>query len=124
MGYYKIKNITPQLGKRHHKLNTTQIIEITNNFKTEKISVAPNSEFLLETNFLPIALHKLRSEGLVSIVELDKNTYHKVVNEQESAKKKSISQSQPQLTENKPVEPTEAEDRGKKYYQKNSKKDK
>lgn len=113
MGYYKIQNITSQLPKRHAKTNSVQVIDITDNFKTEKISLSPNEEFLIETNFLPISIHKLRSEGIVTVIEMDKNSYHKVVNEQV---KKKLAQQQP---ESKVVvaEPTIdlSEDKSKKY---------
>lgn len=113
MGYYKIMNITDQLPKRHAKTNTVQVIDITDNFKTEKISLSPKQEFVLETNFLPISLHKLRSEGVVTVIELDKNTYHRVVNEQV---KKKLDQQQ---SESKVVVVDSAEDlsedKSKKY---------
>lgn len=102
MGHYKIQNITNTLPKRHAKLNSTHAIKIDDSFKSQTITILPNEEFLLETNFLPMKLHKLRAEGLISIIEMDKDSYHKLVNE---SKKKST----PQLTENKPVVQSVAE---------------
>lgn len=87
MGFYKIQNITNLLGKRHAKLNTTQIIDVADSYKNQKFNLAPADEFVIESNFLPISLHKLRTEGLISVIEIDKNTYINVINE--ISKKKS-----------------------------------
>jgi len=117
MGYFKIKNITNLLPKRHAKINTIQSIEIVDSFKAQKFDISPDEEFILESNFLPIHLHKLRSEGLISVIEMDKNSYHAVINEQS---KKKLELQQP---ENKDVEES-AEEKTKKSTMKVFKKDK
>lgn len=77
MGYFQITNITNDLGKRHIKVNTTQYVDMKNNFKEDRLPIAPGGEIFIESTHLPISVHKLRSEGLVSVVELDKNTYER-----------------------------------------------
>ncbi len=82
MGYYKIKNITDLLGKRHSKVNSTQSIEIVDSFKKQVISLPPKGEFVVQCTFLPISIHKLRTEGIVSVIEIDKNTYINIATNQ------------------------------------------
>lgn len=124
MGYFKIKNTTTLLPKRHGKVNTTQSIEIKDGFAVKVIDINPNEEFLLETSFLPISLHKLRAEGVVSIIELDKNSYHRDI----EAKKKSNPSpiALPQGIDNKVVDETiedSSDERKKKNSPKFNKKD-
>lgn len=104
MGYYKITNITPTLGKRHIKANTSQFVEISDKYKVSKIEIVPNGEIFLEVNFLPVAIQKMRTEGLITVVELDKNNFQKYAQGQEAAKKKLIAASQPQKPDTKAVE--------------------
>ena len=120
MGYFKIKSLTPELGKRHNKVNTTLYVEISSNFKDDRIAINPGAEIFLESLHLPISVHKLRSEGLVSVVELDKNSYIKNRAAADAAKKKLTQPVLPQVVENKVV----VEDKVKKYQQKFTKKDK
>lgn len=117
MGYYKIKNVTDTLAKRHAKVNTIQNIDISDSFKNKLVAIAPTEEFLLESNFLPISLHKLRSEGLINIVEMDKNSFHKLFNEQQKR------DSNLQLAETKIVEEKAIEEKLKKPIIKFVKKD-
>lgn len=124
MGYFKIKNTTTLLPKRHGKVNTTQSIEIKDGFAVKIIDINPNEEFLLETGFLPISLHKLRAEGVVSIIELDKNSYHRDI----EAKKKSNPSpvESPQVIDTKVIDEIiedSSEERKKKNSQKFTKKD-
>jgi len=99
MGYYKIKNITNLLPKRHAKLNTAQSFEI----KTSKVTLEPNGECALECNFLPISLHKLRAEGTVSVIEIDKNTFIKICAAHDKAKSALVKPATPKK-ETKKVE--------------------
>lgn len=117
MGYYKIKNVTDTLAKRHAKVNTTQNIDISDSFKSQLVSIAPSEEFLLESNFLPISLHKLRSEGLINIIEMDKNSFHKLFNEQQKK------DSNLQLVETNVVEEKPNEEKSKRNITKFTRKD-
>lgn len=78
MAYYKITNITNGLGKRHPRFNTIQSIDFREGNKKESINVLPGADLLMESSHLPIGAHKLRSEGLITVVELDKNTFMKM----------------------------------------------
>lgn len=114
MGYYKIKNITNDLGKRHGKVNTTQTIEFKDIISVNSISIAPGAEITVEANYLPITAQKLRTEGLITIVEIDKNTYQKMLNNQESKKRvEKVASAQ------QPAKVSDSEDKVKKYKQKN-----
>lgn len=93
MGYYKIKNITNNLAKRHAKLNTSQVVDLSTGINAQSITIAPDQEILLESNFLPVSLHKLRTEGLMTIVEIDKNTYQKFLNEQTAKNSQQVADS-------------------------------
>lgn len=75
MAYYKITNITNGLGKRHPRFNTVQIIEFRTGNKKESVNVLPGAEILMESSHLPMGAHKLRSEGLITVVEIDKTSF-------------------------------------------------
>jgi len=113
MGYYKIKNMTNTLGKRDSKVNTTQNIEFKDIIGASMIVIEPGNEIVIEATYLPVSAQKLRAEGLIMVVEIDRNTYQKLLNDQDS-----------RITENKPVieiEPqklTESDDKSKKNKEK------
>jgi hypothetical protein len=86
MAIFKIKNNTDQLGKRHPRYNTTQIIEFKDTLASDKVSVAPGAEIIVESEFLPKSAHKLRTEGFITVQEIDKNTYQRLINEKEAQK--------------------------------------
>lgn len=91
MGFFKIRNITSLLSKRDAKFNSTLPISMkSSQFKKEKVSLAPDAEFAMEANFLPIELHKLRSEGFVSILEISKDEFLAI--QSNDLKTKSVSQ--------------------------------
>ena len=119
MGYFKIKNITTELGKRHVKVNSTQYIEIKSNFAGDRIALNPNGEVFIESNHLPFSVHKLRSEGLVSVVELDKNSYIKLRDAANPPKNNLTTTTSAQTIESKVV----MEDKSKRTAQKFGKKD-
>jgi hypothetical protein len=78
MAYFKIRNNTSNLGKRHPRFNTTQIIEHKDLLGTHQTVIAPNVEIIIESEYLPISAHKLRAEGYVTVQEIDKNTFQKL----------------------------------------------
>lgn len=92
MGYYKIKNITNELGKRHGRVNTPQKIEFKDIIGSSTIHINPGVEITIETNYLPITAQKLRTAGLITIIEIDRETYQKQLKEQEAKNvKESVS---------------------------------
>ena len=79
MAYFKIKNITNSLGKRHPRFSTPQIIETKGLITTEKTIVQPGHEVIIESDFLPVSAQQLRLKGFVLIQEINKNDYLKSV---------------------------------------------
>lgn len=84
MAYFKITNITDGLGKRHPRFNTVQNIEFRTGNKKESVTVLPGAEILMESSHLPMGAHKLRSEGLITVVEIDKNTFMRMTQVQKA----------------------------------------
>lgn len=111
MGYYKIKNITNDLGKRHPKVNTVLTIDFKDMINSSVVRINPGFEVTVETNYLPISAQKLRAEGLITVVEIDKNSYQKMLNSQESKKtEKVVTSEQPKSSE--------SENKSKKFKEK------
>jgi len=111
MGYYIIKNITNELAKRHSKINTAQKIEFKDIIGSSSVSINTGAEITLETNYLPVTAQKLRTEGLITIVEIDRDTYQKQLNAQDA---KIYKESQDRNIEKSP-EMVEEDDSMKKY---------
>lgn len=84
MAYYKIKNITNTLGKRDSKSNTAQNIEFKDIIGASNISITPGGEIVIEATYLPVSAQKLRAEGIITVVEIDRNTYQKLLNAQDA----------------------------------------
>lgn len=83
MAYYKLKNTTNTLGKRDMNLNTVQSIGFKDIIGVQSISINPGSEIIIEATYLPVAAQKLRADGLIAVVEIDKNAYLKLLKAQE-----------------------------------------
>lgn len=111
MGYYKIKNITNELSKRHGRVNTVQKIDFKDIIGSSTMTINPGAEITVETNYLPIGAQKLRTEGLITIIEIDRDTYQKQLNAQDA---KNHKESQSAATK-KSVETVEEENLVKKY---------
>jgi hypothetical protein len=84
MAYYKIKNTTNELGKRHPAGNTVQTIEFKGIVESSSIQLQPGMEMLIQTNHLPVSAQKLRTAGYLQIIEIDAATYHSALNVSES----------------------------------------
>lgn len=84
MGYYKLKNITNTLGKRDMNLNTVQNITFKDIIGVNNIALNPGSEIIIEATYLPVSAQKLRADGLITVVEIDKNAYQKLLNAQDA----------------------------------------
>jgi hypothetical protein len=111
MGYYKIKNITNDLGKRHPKVNTVLTIDFKDLINSSAVKINPGFEITVETNYLPITAQKLRAEGLITVVEIDKNSYQKLLNSQEGKKNEKVVSTQ----QSKNIE---SDNKSKKYKEK------
>lgn len=84
MGYFKIKNITNALGKRHPRFNTPQIIETKGLLSTDKTIIHPGHEIIVESEFLPVSAQQLRLKGFLIVQEINKNDYLKHVKAREA----------------------------------------
>jgi len=84
MGYFKIKNITNSLGKRHPRFNTTQVIETKGLISSVKTSIFPGAEIIIESEFLPVSAQQLRLKGFLIVQEINKNDYLKHVKAREA----------------------------------------
>lgn len=84
MAYFKIKNITNSLGKRHPRFNTPQLIETKGMLTVEKTLIQPGTEIIIESDFLPVSAHQLRVKGYVIVQEINKTEYIKSVNAKEA----------------------------------------
>jgi hypothetical protein len=117
MPYFKIKNHTNILGKRHPRFNTPQIIEYKSTINTEKVTINPGAEIIIESAFLPVSAHQLRVKGLIIVEEIDKTAFLKSVKAREAqvlAEVASVKSGEPA----KGVSISEGEEKTKKNKQK------
>jgi len=77
MGYYKIKNITNLLGKRHLSKNTTLDVEYSSGYKKESFLLNVGGIAYFEAGNLPFNIHKLRMKNMITVVEVSKNEFYK-----------------------------------------------
>lgn len=84
MAYFKIKNCTNILGKRHPRFNTPQIIETKGLVGVEKTIIQPGVEIIVESALLPVSAHQLRVKGFIIVQEIDKTAYLKSVKTREA----------------------------------------
>jgi len=70
MNTYKITNTTHLLGKRDFKANSILDIEYINGLMKQNIKLKPNESVYITINSLPISIHKLRVNGLVTVMEV------------------------------------------------------
>ena len=75
MVYYKVRSLTSKLSKRHAMKDATLNIEYRESFKQKKYELTPNGVLYISSPSLPVNLHKLRMQKMVTIVELSKNTF-------------------------------------------------
>lgn len=104
MAYFRITNNTLNLGKRHPRFNTAQSIEYKDLLGVHKNTIHPGTEIIIESEFLPVSAHKLRAEGFITVQEIDKNSYQKLVLAKEEFAKvepivtSTVSTDDPQVT--------------------------
>lgn len=110
MSYFKIKNITNSLGKRHPRFNTTQVIGYKSLLGNNEVSILPGTEIIIESEFLPASAQQLRIKGFVIVQEIDKTTYLKSV----KAREAEIVAEEASVKDVEPVKTQEVEDRSKK----------
>lgn len=87
MAYYKIKNITGSLAKRHQNKDTELKVEYVVGLQKKIFNLPVGQELVLSCRTLPIQIHTLRLKGLVSVTEISENEFMKL--QKPSAKKTS-----------------------------------
>jgi hypothetical protein len=97
----------------HSKVNTAQNIEIKDIIGSSNVSISPGGEIVIEATYLPISAQKLRAEGIIMVVEIDRNTYQKLLNAQDTR----IAESVP-VTPAEPAKVKDVEDKNKKSREK------
>lgn len=112
MGYYKIKNITNTLAKRHPNKNSAVKISLHDGLKKSEYEISSGEEIAMECQTIPVDLQKLRIKGHVTIVEMSKNNFLSQLKEsqkpeqseekeEKSSKKKSTTTSSTKSTTRK-----------------------
>ena len=70
MTHYKITNLTNTVGKRDLKYNTTLGIDYVDAMQKKKIEIKPGETVYLTIASLPLSVHKLRVNKLISVIEI------------------------------------------------------
>jgi hypothetical protein len=109
MKYFKINNLTNTLKKRDVRFNTVLDISYIDGMIKKIKKVYPDQVLFLELPSLPLSLHKMRINGLVTVTEINKNEF---LFEQNKEKQKKIVPKEIKVSEKKETKPT------KKYYKK------
>lgn len=75
MGYYKIKNITNNLGKRDTNKDLTLNVEYNVGFQKKYKKLPPNEEIIMQCKSLPASIHTLRVKKFIKINEISENEF-------------------------------------------------
>ena len=89
MAYYKIKNVTSGLAKRHPQKSTVLEIKYNSGFNISTHNLRPGQEIIIECKNIPVGLRNLRLKKLVTLREISENEFLKLKNPK--PKKKVIS---------------------------------
>jgi hypothetical protein len=111
--YYKIINVTSNLGKRHPKKNSTLNIQYGNGFQLMEKKLAPGSEMFIICNHLPKNIQKLSLEKLVIINRVTENEYKRTQRKASTPQKVDKPEEVKEITE-------VPEEKPKKKYRKKS----
>ena len=85
MAYYKIRNITNTLPKRHESKDKVLNIIYNVGFIPKNYSLAIGNEMIISCGKLPTNIHKLRAKRLITVQEISENDFLK--NQRPKAKK-------------------------------------
>ena len=89
MSYYKIKNITGKLPKRHINKDMDLKIEYHVGFQKKYHTLGADNEIVLSCRILPVSIHSLRAKQLINVVEISENEFMRL--QKPSAKKAPVS---------------------------------
>lgn len=73
MTNFKITNITNTTGKRSMRFNSTLDIDYIDEMKKKTIKIKPGETVFLQIHSLPLSVHKLRVNKLISVIEVTNN---------------------------------------------------
>lgn len=76
MGYYRIKNITDKLPKRHPQKDSILKIEYNIGFKNDSHNLGGGQQITIECGNLPTNIHMLRMKNLITVQEISKNEFY------------------------------------------------
>ena len=85
MSYYKIKNITGKLPKRHINKDMDLKIEYHVGFQKKYHTLGADNEIVLSCRKLPVSIHNLRAKQLINVIEISENEFMRL--QKPSAKK-------------------------------------
>lgn len=74
---YKILNTTFKLNKRDENYNKTLYFDYVDGFEKKRITIKPSQLIYIELKNLPISLHILRMQGLVSILQVTDDEFNR-----------------------------------------------
>ena len=77
MAYYKIKNITNSLAKRHDNKNKTLDITYNVGFNKKTYILPVGGEMIISCMNLPVNIQTLRIKQLVTVKEISENEFLK-----------------------------------------------
>ena len=80
MANYKITNITNTAGKRDIKFNTTLDIAYVDGMTKKSLKVKPGETVFLQIHSLPLSVHRLRVQKLITVGEISANELRDNIN--------------------------------------------
>jgi len=77
MGFYKIRNITDRLPKRHSKKDSTVTVTFNDGVTKKDCKINVGDNFLIKTHNLPISIHTLRAQNLITVETIGENEFNR-----------------------------------------------
>lgn len=100
MSYYKIKNITGKLPKRHINKDMKLKIEYHVGFQKKFHELNFDGEIVLSCRKLPVSIHSLRAKQLINVIEISENEFMRL---QKPSAKKAVAKPISTKIKTKPV---------------------
>lgn len=110
MKYFKIKNLTNTFKKRDARANTALDITYIDKMVKKNKKIFPDEILFLELLALPLSIHRMRINGLVTVSEISKDEF---LSEQKKSSPKKVVK--PEVKEKPKTTIRETKSTGKKY---------
>lgn len=81
MNTFKITNITNTLGKREYRYNSIIEFDYVDNMMNKKISIKPGDITYLTISSLPLSVHRLRINKLITVMEISAKELNYIIKE-------------------------------------------